>query len=278
MRDSRHSAAVFASRPAAASREGLARGRELGEIWFARTTGCPIATHGVQAGMSGHTRALCRLSAVVLLTVVLDACSSPELPDVWNAVAVAAQCEGSGESRYFPADMFRWLPKGTPASEWTRGPSQMLEAMREPSLACGAAPESYRILWIHSFSSWPPTVSKWPPTMIRMSRSSDGWSVTAAQLAGSVNRKEVMRYTRTLSNEESREMLAAVSEFGLWNRKDFAINVGVDDGEMWVVEGRRGTGYHPALLVNADREAIRKLAIVFLEMAGIKASLLNGSE
>jgi hypothetical protein len=71
-------------------------------------------------------------------------------------------------------------------------------------------------------------------------------------------------------------MLAAVGGFGLWNRKDFAWNSDVHDGALWVVEGRRGTGYHPVFLGNADEEAVRKLAIVFLTIADIKPSVLSG--
>ena len=148
--------------------------------------------------------------------------------------------------------------------------------MHEPSLSCGAEPDSYRILWVHSFSSWPPKGSKWPPTMVRISKSSVAWVVTAVQLAGSVNRKETARHERALTEDESREMLAVVSGFGLWNRRDFAQVDGVMDGALWVVEGRRGTGYHPVFLVNADEGAIRKLALVFLNMARIKTSMLSG--
>ena len=112
--------------------------------------------------------------------------------------------------------------------------------------------------------------------MVRISKSSVAWVVTAVQLAGSVNRKETARHERALTEDESREMLAAVSGFGLWNRRDFAQVDGVMDGALWVVEGRRGTGYHPVFLVNADEGAIRKLALVFLNMARIKTSMLSG--
>jgi hypothetical protein len=206
------------------------------------------------------------------------ACSPPELPEVWDAVRIAPHCEGSPKDRHFPAEIFRWLPERHPTIDWTQGPSQILDAMREPLLSCGVGSESYRILWLHSFSSWPPTISRYPPTMVRMSRRDSTWLVTAVQLASSVNRKEVMRHERTLSESESQEALAAVSAFGLWKRKDFAWNSDVDDGEMWVVEGRRGTGYHPVLLGNAEREAVHQLAIIFLKMAGIKPSLLGGRE
>ena len=104
-----------------------------------------------------------------------------------------------------------------------------------------------------------------------------GWVVTAVQLAGSVNRKEIARRERTLTDDESREMLAAVNEFGLWNRRDFVQDTGmVMDGALWIVECRRGTGYHPVFLGNADVKAMHELALVFFELAGIKPSVLSG--
>ena len=80
--------------------------------------------------------------------------------------------------------------------------------MREPPLSCGVQLESYRILWIQSFSESPPNaISKWPPTMVRISKSNAAWVVTGVQLAGSVNRKEIERRERTLIEAESLEML-----------------------------------------------------------------------
>src|SRR4051812_30875504 len=155
--------------------------------------------------MSEPTRTISGASAVGLFMIAAAACSSPEPPKVSNAVRVAPQCEGTTASRYFPAGMVRWFPKSQSADDWTRGPSEILDAMHEPSLSCGVEPQSYRILWGHSFSGWPPTVSKWPPTMVRISQSDDTWMVTAVQLAGSVNRKEVLRHERRISGAESEE-------------------------------------------------------------------------
>jgi hypothetical protein len=210
----------------------------------------------------------------LILTAV--ACVEPDLPEISNAVQVTPRCEDTAEGSYLPAEMFRLLPKlPSPSGDWTRGPSQILEAMHEPQLSCGVHPDSYRVLWLHSFSNWPPTRSAWPPTVVRASQSNGRWTLTAVQLAGSVNQEEVLRRERLLSQAESQEMSVAVGRFNLWTRQDFSWNRDANDGAMWVVEGRRGRTYHPAILINSDSEAIDRLAGVFLRMAGIDPRMLH---
>ena len=183
-----------------------------------------------------------------------------------NAVRVAQPCEGDADSRYFPFEIFRSLPANL--SDESRGLGQLLHAMREPSLSCGDEPDSYRILWRHSFTSW-------GAAMVRMSRPQDSWVMTAVQFGDSMKRNEVLRRERTLSDQEARDMLAAVSGFELWTRRDFSWNPNADDGAAWMVEGRRGTAYHPVLLINADELQVRNLAFAFWKSAGIKTKLTD---
>jgi hypothetical protein len=142
--------------------------------------------------------------------------------------------------------------------------------MREPPLACGTQPESYRLLWMHSFSETPRDgVSHYPPTMVRFSKMPDGWRATAVRLAGSINRQEIYRHERMLTPDDGQELLRAIDTFGLWSRHDFAFDARVFDGANWLIEGRRGTAYHPVVLWNADRAAVQRLARVFARLAGI---------
>jgi hypothetical protein len=225
--------------------------------------------------MTPHILTPYRLAASFLILTAV-ACAQLELPEISNAVRVAPRCEGTAESSHLPAAMFRSLPNLQSAGfEWTRGPSEILEAMHEPALSCGVQADSYRILWLHSFSNWPTTRSAWPPTVVRASRNNGRWKLIAVQLAGSVNREVVLRRERVLSEVESEEILGAVSRFMLWSRQDFARNRDALDGAMWVVEGRLGRTYHPAILINSDREAIDKLAGAFLRMAGIDPRMLH---
>jgi hypothetical protein len=172
-------------------------------------------------------------------------------PEVMNAVRVARDAK---------AMQVRWLSANL--SDQPRG----LDAMREPSLSCGDEPDSYRILWRHSFTSW-------GAAMVRMSRSKDSWVMTAVQFGDSRKRNEVLRRSRILSEEEARSVSAAVNEFELWTRKDFSRNPNVDDGDAWMVEGRRGSAYHPVFCINAVDSELRKLALPVLDAAGIRTRL-----
>ena len=111
--------------------------------------------------------------------------------------------------------------------------------------------------------------------MVRMSQDRNIWTSTVVQLASLVNRREVLRRTRVLSASESREMLQAVSAFGPWDRKDFSHDVNAVDGASWLVEARRGTRYHPMILINADREAIDRLATVFWQISRLDPHMLH---
>lgn len=148
-------------------------------------------------------------------------------------------------------------------------PSLVLDAMHEPPLSCGVVADSYRVLWLSGFNTSPGRGNPNPPTMVRMVRTSTAWTVVGVQLASAANREETVRRQRTLSDDEAREMLIAVSGFGIWNRPDFAWNPDVNDGALWLIEGRRGSDYHPAVLANSDVASVRRLADVFLRMAGI---------
>src|SRR5262249_29408612 len=130
--------------------------------------------------------------AAVLIAVSSLGCkeSIGPLPEPALAIHAVAVCEGTPESRYFPESAVRWLRReasGGPAAIAAR----ILEAMREPSFACSDVPESYRVLWLHSFSSWPHDRSEFPPTMMRMSKGPQGWTATAVRLASSFNRTEI---------------------------------------------------------------------------------------
>jgi len=213
---------------------------------------------------------------VALLFCLVAACAPAALPEVSRARKVAPQCEGAAENRYFGAAELQ-LPPNRSKVETTAPVSKTLDAMREPSLSCGAGSNSYRVVWIHSFSDFPPKVSRYPPTAVRISEKNGTWTVTGVQLASIANRTELARNERTLAESESREVLDAVAEFGLSRRKDYA-ETDAYDGEVWIVEARHDDGYQAAFLANSDREACRKLARAFLKAAGINPTVLNGRE
>jgi len=151
-------------------------------------------------------------------------------------------------------------------------PALLLDAMHEPSLACGEIQESYRVLWDHSFSS----TGAYPPTTIRISRAAQGWTATAVKLSGSVHRGERERRVRALTARDIETMRDAIEAFQLWSRPDYVNHVGVDDGALWVVEGRRGTAYHAVMSAyDADTRAFRQLASVFARIAAINPGRMD---
>ena len=99
--------------------------------------------------------------------------------------------------------------------------------------------------------------------------------MTAVQFGDSRKRNEVLRRERSLSDDEARDMLDALSGFDLWTRRDFSWNPNAFDGAAWMVEGRRGSAYHPVFLINADELQVRKLAFAFWNLAGIKTKLTD---
>jgi hypothetical protein len=219
--------------------------------------------------MPSLARLLRRSSSSAVLMLSSIACSTQAtLPDVSNAVQVSRVCEAGAEGSYFPKGTLRSITSGRSEAEWTRPPAKILAAMREPSLACGSEPNSYRILWTHSLPGY-------PPTMVRVSWTNNRWTLTAVQLLGSMDRTEARREERQLADHEALDVLEAIDAFGLWQRRDVDWNRGVDDRELWVVEGRLGDSYHPVFLANADRRATRKLALVFLKGTAIDPQKLG---
>jgi hypothetical protein len=217
-------------------------------------------------------RAVLNRFAISLVVLVGAACTVPEPPEVSNAVRVVDHCDPNGS--YLSKATFRWFPSTLSFNDWVEACGRILGAMRESPLWCGSHPDTYRILWLHSFSSWPATRSRYPPTMVRVSRRDSVWIATAVQLASSANLVEITRLERRLSDTDSSEMLAAVREFGLWTRKDFA-RTEAFDGEGWVIEGRRGAGYYPIIRANAESEAVEQLARVFWRLGGLEPDLLR---
>ena len=74
---------------------------------------------------------------------------------------------------------------------------------------------------------------------------------------------------KTLTDEESRQALAAFKQFGLWQKSSVACAPDVHDGAVWFVEGRHGTAYRGVLRANADEEALRELALTLFKISGM---------
>lgn len=156
------------------------------------------------------------LSLVALLSSI--GCDRPGAPEPALAMRISPQCPTAGKPTFYPDGTFDSRRFGTAIQNTVASGSRMLEGMRELPLSCGSMAESYRFLWVHSFSS----SSAWAPTMVRVTRSGAGWIAIAVRLTNAVDRKEADRREVKLTDEGSREVLAALAEFNLWQRPDFA--------------------------------------------------------
>jgi hypothetical protein len=85
-----------------------------------------------------------------------------------------------------------------------------MASMSEPQLACGPVVESYRFVWIHSFSNW-------QPTALRISEG-ERWMIVAVRLAERRRPKVSERREERSEDEDSRQALDAFTRFGLWQK------------------------------------------------------------
>jgi hypothetical protein len=202
----------------------------------------------------------------LLAIMALTGCDRPGRPELMFAMRVRPQCPTRGENAFYPDGAFdRGIQSASGIRFTAELGSRILAAMHEPPLSCGPLGESYRFLWIHSFSA----SSRYPPTIVRITRAGDGWMARAVRSVNAVDLREAERREVRLTDEESQQLLASVADFGVWRRSAFAYNPDVSDGESWIVEARRGTAYHVVALINVDRAAVRKLPLSFLKAAGM---------
>jgi hypothetical protein len=173
---------------------------------------------------SNRTMHVWRMSVAVTFSIALagTGCEQSALPDPQFAVRVESECpEPTNESYFFTAESV-YLKSDRLIGSW---PSLQLTAMREPSLRCGEMPDSYRLLWLHSFSNW-------PPTMVRFTRDGERWKVIAVRLSSTSPRTEAERRDHLLTPGQADRMLGAISDFGFWRQHGFSSNPDVMDGAM----------------------------------------------
>ena len=113
-----------------------------------------------------------------------------------------------------------------------------LSQIEAPPLSCGKGPEeSYRLTWIHAFSSTRPVV-------VTLERSGRAWSAVGVELTGFVEKTVARRTSRRLSNEEAATLARTLESTAFWNTRVALDPEGAIDGDTWVIEGRHGKAYH----------------------------------
>jgi hypothetical protein len=203
------------------------------------------------------------------VSIACAGCSASPLPQPMLAIHAPEGCPEIDDP-FFPQSFAEAARDA--ASQVDRHPVQLayriLSAMKEPSLWCGSAPDSYRFTWMHRDSIR-------QPTAVRICRNGGGWTATAVRLTNGVNLAVAERNVKRLTEQEADRVLAAFERFGLWRRREAAL-FGYDveysnrDWAQWVVEGRRGSGYRAVVRDVFDDEALRELAGTVFSLIGME--------
>ena len=147
--------------------------------------------------------------------------------------------------------------------------SKYLAAMGESNLPTGGG-ESYRFLWLRSFH---------PPIAVRISAVGSQCVVVAKQLdgaGGNAAGRLARRIVRTLPAEACAPFRGLLGALDFWRSQPSdasdrnAINF---DGAQWVLEGRRGDGYHVwdvwSPSESGPHASFRSLCVEMIRLSGL---------
>ena len=140
----------------------------------------------------------------------------------------------------------------------------VLAKIEAPPLSCGKGPEeSYRLTWIHAFSSTRPVV-------VTLERSGRTWSAVGVELTGFVEKTVARRTSRRLSNEEAATLARTIESTAFWNTRVALDPEGAIDGDTWVIEGRHGKAYHVVRRSGNEHGGPQTLGMMFVRLAGLQ--------
>jgi hypothetical protein len=219
----------------------------------------------------GSNPLMFRRVTVLIVALASGACAQTELPEPGFAMHAAATCEGNPKEAYFVEGSFESTRTAEQARGFRRFAAEALDEMGEPSLACGPIGESYRLLWISPFNSTP----GFGPVMVRLTKTGTSWTINGMRLHTFADGLAEDRRVSVLSPEMAGQAISAVMTYGLW-RKRGLLWADLDhrtiwEGGIWIVEGRRGSGYNAVARVNANANSeeitLQTLALVFLSSA-----------
>jgi hypothetical protein len=180
------------------------------------------------------------------------------LPEVSAAVKAAATCEPRAEG-FFPAGL---LTLNADVDRHARlDYARFLMAMGEAPLSCGDAPkEVYRLLRLERNGA---------PLAVRVSDSGATKSITSIELQAPMWKGPgliIRQAAGPLPAEQWKVVSAAVRASGFWAMSSFERWDG-DDGSPWLLEGRRGTGYHVVDRASPQKGPFRELCDVLIKLS-----------
>jgi hypothetical protein len=184
-----------------------------------------------------------RRVAVLVVALASGACAQTELPKPVFATHAAATCEGNPKEAYFVEGTFESTRSAEERRRVRSFAAESLDAIGEPSLACGPMNESYRFLWMSPFSFSTPGFG---PVMVRLTKSGTSWTAFGMRLDTLIDGRAEERRRSVLSPQIAQQAISAVMEFGLWRKRGLrwsdVADGAIRDGGIWIVEGRRGSG------------------------------------
>jgi hypothetical protein len=147
--------------------------------------------------------------------------------------------------------------------------SQLWQEMKEPIFACGPfeGDEAFRLTWMHSFT-------RYQPLVVRATRTGATHTLAVAvsewvpKPPGGVSLRLHTRRERALSGDEWSELSSAIRAADFWNTPGGLREFG-NDGETWLLEGRRGRGYHMVIKWSPNDGAFRAAAMLLVRLGGL---------
>jgi hypothetical protein len=197
---------------------------------------------------------------LVLLSIVLApiGCSSSELPVPHSGWPTSDECVSTtADAFYFPAGaLIPDDPQGDLNQRRTLG--AYFRAVELESLSCGKETEAYRIFWGGGYGV--------TATVITLSRG----SARAAQFLPPNERSFAVSRTASASitPEQLDELRTQLDTSSFWRSRPMVDLEG--EGNVWVVEARRGRTYKVITRVTLDAalaDTVRKL----VELTGLRA-------
>jgi hypothetical protein len=92
--------------------------------------------------------------------------------------------------------------------------------------------------------------------MVRLTKHGTLWTTFGMRLDAFVDQRAEERRKSVLSPQTAAQAISAVMEFGLWRKRGLLrsdLQYGaIWDGGIWIVEGRRGSGYNAVARVNTN--------------------------
>ena len=144
--------------------------------------------------------------------------------------------------------------------------SRHLVAMNEPSLwelSNNDHLHIYRFVWLRTFD---------PPISVRLEIDPDGAGLLVAKstdgMGGYYPGKLVMNESVILSVEQVDRFTGKLSDIRFWQLPSRDDNLGLD-GAHWIMEGVKGGEYHLVDRWSPKEGALRKTALLLIDLAGI---------